>query len=245
VFRVHHSLITFALAFVGAPLQVKPITMKYAFFTLITLSVVPFIGCKSDASAEAAQQKPKSELASEIVGESVKVDPNAADIDISKSTTDVRRHESPYQKSGCTLVSDALFQQVFGVEVGKEVNVNSIPDKGHCIWTWMKPNWKEIDNANEKKGATYREFKNTMTVQVVNFGIEDAAKQQFQLVADGKKANYDTKVEGVGNEAVWSNKDHMLVARKGHLLMNLSVEASDNPADNLAKAKAILMAAAK
>lgn len=209
-------------------------TMKMLRFTpFFFLSVL--IACKSEAPKEEA----KPQIDSEIVGQMTKTHPDSPNIDLSTSTTDVKRYDNPYQKNGCTLVSDKLFQDVFGVSM-KEVNTQSIPDKGHCLWTWMKPNWMEIDNANEKKGAQYREFKNTMTVQVVNMGIVDAAKQHFQLVADGQKQRYATKVEGVGEEAVWSDKDHMLVARKAHLIYNLSVEISENAADNLAKAKAIL-----
>lgn len=217
--------------------------MKYATFTIFTLALCLFSACKSDPKA-AEQTDGKQAIDSEIVGQSVKVDPNAADIDISGSTTDVKRYDSPYQQNGCTLVSDQLFEQVFGTKI-KEVTVNSIPNKGHCLWTWMKPNWMEIDNANEKKGATYREFKNTMTVQVVNFGIVDAAKQQYVAVAEGKKETFNTKVDGVGEEAVWSAKDHMLVARKAHLMYNLSVEVSENAAENMEKAKALLAGAIK
>ncbi len=208
--------------------------MKMLRFTTLFLFTI-LIACKS----EAPKEEKKTQIDSEIVGQTAKVHPDSPNIDLSTSTTDVKRYDNPYQKSGCTLVSDKLFKDVFGVDM-KEVNTQSIPDKGHCLWTWMKPNWMEIDNANDKKGAQYREFKNTMSVQVVNMGVVDAAQQHFRHVAENQKQRFATKVEGVGEEAVWSDKDNMLVARKAHLIYNLSVEISENAADNLAKAKAIL-----
>jgi hypothetical protein len=214
--------------------------MKFAF-TFTLFSLVALFSCKSDQPKET--DKPAA-TNSEIVGELTKTHPDSPNIDLSTSTTNVKRYDNPYQKNGCTLVSEQVFQQVFGVAI-KEVNVQSIPDKGHCIWTWMKPNWMEIDNANEKKGAKYREFKNTMTVQVVNMGIVDAAQQHFKQLAEGQAQKYNSKVEQLGDEALWSDKDHILVVRKAHLLYNLSVEISENPADNLAKAKAILAASIK
>jgi hypothetical protein len=217
--------------------------MRYLFFAFFLCTVLTQ-SCKSDATkpsgaAAAATSETDTVLYHDIVGQKATVDPSTGNIDLSKSTTDVKRYTSPYQASGCNLVSNDLFKQVFGVSVDGNVTVNSIPDKGHCIWVWKKPNWMEIENANEKKGATYQEFKNTMSARVINFQIVDAAQKQFQMILQTQAKSYTEKVDGVADEAIWSATENTLAARKGHLLTYLTVEVG-NSAENLAKAKQIL-----
>jgi hypothetical protein len=215
--------------------------MRYFFFSCILLSALAQ-SCKSDAPKTGAAPEasaPKDSINVEVVGEKAQLDPATQNIDISKSTTDIKRYSSQFQANGCTFVSNDLFQQVFGVAIDGNVNVNSIPEKGHCIWVWKKPNWMEIENANEKKGAKYQEFKNTMSVRVVNFQIVDAAQKQFQMILDTQGQAYTEKVDGIGEQAVWSATDNTLAARKAHLLTYLTVEVGSN-AENLAKAKQIM-----
>jgi hypothetical protein len=210
-------------------------------FTAISIISLCLFACKS----EPTKTDQKAADMSEVVGAPTKVLNDKDDINTSTSTTDVKRYDNPYQADGCTFVTDDIFKQVFGVEVSKDVNKQGIPGKGHCIWTWMKPNWMEIDNANEKKGAVYREFKNTMNVRVVNFGTSDAALAQYKVLTEQQKESYAQVIEGIGEAAVWNEKDGMLAVKKAHLIAHIYVVVSETTSENLAKAKAIAAAAFK
>jgi hypothetical protein len=221
--------------------------------TLLPFALLFILGaysCKSDSNSATQNVTPTTTLNSgvaqnpDVVGQAAKVDPQTGDIDVSSSTTTIKLRESPYQENGCNLISNDLFKGVFGVAVEGNVNINSVPNKGHCIWIWMKPNWKEIENANEKKGAQYVEFKNKMVSRVINFGLVDAAKQQYQVLLKEKNFSYTTKIEGIGEESVWSASENTLAVRKDHLIYYLTIETS-TPPENLEKAKTILKAVIK
>jgi len=147
---------------------------------------------------------------------------------------------NPWKNAGCALVTDAEVIQLFGVDVKRSAfNAKTLPDRGFCLRYWMKPNWKEIESANEKPGASYREFKNTLVTQVLDYRREFVARQQFDLLRNEQRSTYEEDVTGLGEDAVWSSSTTSLVVKKGHLLVKITLDYTEKPHDNLPLAKKV------
>ncbi|MBL7774678.1 MAG: hypothetical protein JNK89_01680, partial [Saprospiraceae bacterium] len=63
------------------------------------------------------------------------------------------RLPNPWQNAGCKLVTDEEVVQLFKIETERYAfNSRTLPNRGFCLRSWLKPNWKELESANEKPG---------------------------------------------------------------------------------------------
>ena len=153
---------------------------------------------------------------------------------------------NPWKNAGCELVTDAEVIRLFGIDAKKYAfNAKTLPDRGFCLRYWMKPDWKEIESANEKPGAAYREFKNTLVTQVLDYRREFVARQQFDLLRNEQRSTYEEDVTGLGEDALWSTSTTSLVIKKGHLLVKITLDFTEKPHDNLTLAKKVAELALK
>lgn len=147
---------------------------------------------------------------------------------------------NPWKNAGCDLVTDAEVIQLFAIDAKKYgFNARSLPDRGFCLRYWMKPNWKEIESANEKPGAEYREFKNTLVTQVLDYGRELVARQQFDKLRNEQRGTYEQDVTGLGDDALWSTSTTSLMIKKGHLVVKITLDSAEKPHENLEPAKKV------
>ncbi len=182
-----------------------------------------FAACQSDKSAEPTA--PETQQPTAPPG-------------IDSATGAPVRLPNPWLNKGCDLITDAEIQKLFGIEPKRDVlNTRSLSDQTFCLRSWMKPNWMAIQNANEKPGATYKEFKNTLVVQVLDYGTLAVAKEQYDMAKTTRKDLYDKEVQGVGEAALWSSSSNTLLVKKGHLFLSITLDYADTPDGNLAKAK--------
>lgn len=151
------------------------------------------------------------------------------------------RKPNPWKNHGCDLITDDDIKTLFGVDRARDVlNARSLPDQAFCLRTWNKPDWKERETANEKDGATtYLNPQNRLVVQVFGYGTVLTAKEQFAMLRRDRRSTYEEDVPNLGDEALWSTSTVTLLVRRGHLVLNLALEYSDTPHDNLAKAKEV------
>lgn len=153
---------------------------------------------------------------------------------------------NPWKNAGCDLVTDAEVVKLFAIEVRRDAfNARTLPDRGFCLRSWMKLDWKERESGNEKPDAPYREFKNTLVTQVLDYGTEVVAKDQFEMVRRDQRNVYEKEVPGLGDGAIWSTSNTSLMVKKGHLVVKITLDYSDAPADNLEPAIAVAKLALK
>jgi hypothetical protein len=143
-----------------------------------------------------------------------------------------------WKNHGCELISDAEVEALFAFN-GKEATLNArpLPNQAFCLRTWNKPDWKERETNNEKEGAAWRNPQNRIVVQLFDYTSEVHAKQQIENLRRDRRSTYEEDVTGLGDDALWSTSTVTLLVRKGQFVVNISLEVSDTPHDNLAKAK--------
>ncbi len=150
------------------------------------------------------------------------------------------RLPNPWKNAGCKLVTDDEVVQLFNIEVNRfAFNSKTLQDRGFCLRSWLKPDWKERESANEKPDAAYVEFKNTLVTQVLDYGTEVASFEQFEMVRRDQRNVFEEDVEGLGEGAVWSTSQRSLMVKKGHLVVKITLDYSDEPHDNLEIAKKV------
>lgn len=151
-----------------------------------------------------------------------------------------------WKNAGCELISDAEVQTLFDVDPQRDaLNSRSLPEQTFCLRTWNKPDWKEREENNEKPGAAYLEPRNRLILQIFDYKSETIATQQFNMLKRDRRDTYEENVSGLGDDAIWSTQTVTLLAKKGHLVLSISLEYSDTPHDNLAKAKEVAALALK
>lgn len=150
------------------------------------------------------------------------------------------RLPNPWQNAGCKLVTDEEVIKMFNIEVDRYAfNSRTLPDLGYCLRSWLKPNWKELESANEKPGATYVEFKNTLVTQVLDYGTEVASYEQFEMKRRDQRNIFEEDVDGLGDAAIWSTSQQSLMVKKGHLVVSITLDYTERQHDNLELAKKI------
>ena len=150
------------------------------------------------------------------------------------------RLPNPWKNAGCELVSDPEVIKLFAVDPKRDAfNARTLPNRGFCLRSWMKPDWKERESGNEKPGAVYREFKNTLVTQVLDYGTELVSKDQFELVRRDQRNVYEEEVPDLGDGALWSTSTTSLLVKKGHLVVKITLDYTDKPHDNLEMAKEV------
>ncbi len=153
---------------------------------------------------------------------------------------------NPWKNAGCSLVTDAEVIQLFQIDAKKQgFNSRTLPNRGFCLRSWMKPDWKELESANEKPGADYMEFKNTLVTQVLDYGTEVVSKDQFDMVRRDQRNVFPEDVPGLGDDALWSDAQTSLMVKKGHLVLKITLDYAGKPHDNLEPAKQVAQIALK
>lgn len=147
---------------------------------------------------------------------------------------------NPWKNAGCALITDEEVIRLFNVDPKRDaLNTRTLPDQGFCLRSWLRPDWKERESSNEKPGAEYREFKNTLVTQVLDYGTEQISDQQFAMVRRDQRNIFEEDVPGLGEGALWSTSTTSLMVKKGHLVVKITLDHVDTPHDNLVMAKEI------
>lgn len=150
------------------------------------------------------------------------------------------RLPNPWKNAGCALVTDDEVINLFDIEANRlAFNARTLPDRGFCLRSWLKPDWKERESANEKAGAPYQEFKNTLVTQVLDYGTNGASTDQFELVRRDQRSVFEEDVPGLGDSAIWSTSQLSLMVKKGHLVIKITLDYTEQPHDNLEVAKKV------
>lgn len=147
---------------------------------------------------------------------------------------------NPWKNAGCALVTDAEVIDHFKIDVDLYAfNARTLPSRGFCLRTWLKPDWKERESGNEKPGATYQEFKNTLVTQVLDYGTPQDSEAQFDLVRRDQRDVFEEKILNLGDAAVWSTSQLSLMVKKGQFVVKITLDYTDKPHDNLEHAKVV------
>ncbi|MFN0216008.1 MAG: hypothetical protein ACKVT2_17245 [Saprospiraceae bacterium] len=151
-----------------------------------------------------------------------------------------------WKNHGCELVSDAEMEALFAFN-GKEATLNArpLPNQAFCLRTWNKPDWKERETNNEKEGAPWRNPQNRMVLQLFDYTSEEHAKLQIENLRRDRRSTYEEDVANLGDDALWSTNTVTLLVRKGQFVVNIALEISDVPYENLGKAKEVAALALK
>lgn len=151
-----------------------------------------------------------------------------------------------WKGQGCDLVNEADLVRIMGVHAYEDVlNSRSLPDEVFCLRTWKKPDWMQRESNNEKEGATYLMPHNRLVVQVLHYVTADGAQQRFEMLRRDRRDTYEEDVTGLGEDAMWSTSTVTLLVKKGPMLLQVALEYSDTPHENLEKAKEIAAVALK
>lgn len=147
---------------------------------------------------------------------------------------------SSWKNAGCDLITDNEVAQIFQFNPDSSyLNSRSLPEQVFCLRTWQKPDWKERESNNEKEGATYLNPVNRLVVQLFDYNSEVHSTQQMQMLRRDRRNTYEKDVTGIGDDALWSTSTVTLLVKKGQYVINIAVEHTDVPADNLPKAKEV------
>jgi hypothetical protein len=147
---------------------------------------------------------------------------------------------SSWKDAGCELISDQEVAHLFQFDpAASTLNSRSLPDQVFCLRTWQKPDWKERESNNEKEGAEYLNPSNRLVVQLFDYSSEVHANQQMEMLRRDRRSTYEKDITGIGDDALWSTSTVTLLVKKGQFVVNIALEHSDVPADNLPKAKEV------
>lgn len=172
--------------------------------------------------------------------------PKESAVNAAETALWARFQQEGWKNHGCELVSDAELEVLFTFN-GKEaiLNARTLPNQAFCLRTWNKPDWKERETSNEKDGATWLNPQNRLVVQVFDYTSEEHAKQQIANLRRDRRSTYEKDVPGLGDDALWSTNTVTLLVREGQFVLNIALEISDVPIENLEKAKAVAELALK
>ncbi len=148
----------------------------------------------------------------------------------------VKRHENPWKGKVSELFTDADFQKVFNEDPSKSLNKNAL--ENYCLWTWLRPDWIERDNANDKTSKEFKSPKFMMTLKLRDFGNRYVAEQTMGEIVDKRLQVWNDRIDA-GQGAVWAAEQQMLSVRAGQFIFDVEMNAADSPAENLEKAKKV------
>lgn len=154
---------------------------------------------------------------------------------------------NPWKEKPCDLLTDAEVQSVFGFDpANSDYKVRTIPEGGYCLRKWNKPDWQAREKNNESDKAPYLTPFSTVVLNVIDFGQDAGATEQFESVKQtNKDAGTLEEISGVGDGAFWNDKNTLLVFRKAHLVVYMTVDHADKAHDNLLLAKGLAEMAIK
>jgi hypothetical protein len=142
---------------------------------------------------------------------------------------------NPFEKNTCDLITDDDIKKLFNIDP-KMANKRTADGSAACMWYWDKPDWKEREANNEKKGNKFMNPRVMLSVKVVNDYTDIAAKNQFDMILRDKTAK-DQVLEGIGQAAVWRFDYSNLQILKGHLIVFLTLTGEDVQEENIPKLK--------
>ncbi len=156
------------------------------------------------------------------------------------STEPLVAKRASWKGFGCDLVTDQEVAQLFHFDPDSAIlNARSLPDQVFCLRTWQKNDWKERESNNEKAGANYLNPSNRLVVQLFDYSSEVHANQQMQMLRRDRRTTYEEDITDLGEDALWSSSTVTLLVKKGQMVVNIAVEHTDVPHENLAKAKEV------
>lgn len=192
--------------------------------SFVVLLAAFFAACQSEPTPEKPSQTARKQM----------------DAGIDTLTGAPKRLPNLWINKGCDLVTTAEVQQLFGIDPKRDVfNERTLNGQAFCLRSWMKPNWKEIESGNEKPGAVYKEFKNSLIINLLDYGTETVAKEQFEMAKRTRKDLYEKEINDLGDGALWSSSSNTLMVKKGQLFVSITLDYAGNPEGNLAKAREI------
>ncbi|MBL7781694.1 MAG: hypothetical protein JNM22_10800 [Saprospiraceae bacterium] len=145
-----------------------------------------------------------------------------------------------WKDHGCDLITQEEIQKIFNID-GKALSLNSrpLPNQAFCLHTWNRPDWKEREAHNEKDASNFLPTRNSLVVQVFNYGNGLHSSQQFDNLKRDRRDTYEESVSGLGDDALWGTTIVTLLVKKGDSVLSITLDAMDNPHDNLPKAKEV------
>jgi hypothetical protein len=147
--------------------------------------------------------------------------------------------DNPWKNNACALISDADMTKLFGIaDPAKEVNTRSLPDESFCLRKWNKADWKERGSANDNPANKPVDVNNRLVIKVVNYFRDNLAVSEFETLKKNEGSEGEV-VEGIGEGAFWNNNNTTLTIKKKSFSVMLTVNHTDVPHDNLAKAKEV------
>lgn len=154
-------------------------------------------------------------------------------------------HGNPWLDAGCQLVTQKEIVEMFSIDVQRDAyNERSLVERGYCLRYWNKPDWAARENAS-MKGSQAVSSRNSIASQVLDFRTPEMARQQYDNYLKNRGDVYNERVDDLGDGALWSNSTTTLVVWKNHLCFQFTVDMTDEPHDNLEKAKALAILALK
>ena len=145
-----------------------------------------------------------------------------------------------WKNHGCDLITEPEIARIFNIDPkALSLNSRSLPDQAFCLHTWNRPDWIEREANNEKNGNTFLPTRSSLVVQVFSYGTGTHSSQQFETLKRDRRDTYEESVSGLGDDALWGTTTVTLLVKKGEMVLSITLDAMDNPHDNLPKAKEI------
>jgi hypothetical protein len=138
----------------------------------------------------------------------------------------------------CDLISDDDLVQILQLNTFDDsLATRSLPNELFCLRTWKKKDWKQREVNNETTGTQYLMTQNRLIVQGQHYGSTESAAQRIAMLRTNRRATYEEDIAGLGDDAIWSTSTVTLLVKKGPVIFQIALEYSDQPHDNLVKAK--------
>jgi hypothetical protein len=198
--------------------------MKKQWLFLFAAGLISITACKQNgtnlaADATPATQQSATERAVALMNETVKMD------------------ENPFKTSTSELLSDDDFVKIFGQE-GKK-SLNRINRENYCLMEWLKADWVQRDNQNDKTGDKFSNPKNNLILHLIPFGQAKIAKSIFDQKIELRTEQWNDKIDGIGEGALWSSENRQLIVLAGQFIAYIGVSVEDDATANLPKAKEV------
>ena len=153
---------------------------------------------------------------------------------------------NPWKNAPCDLITDQEFYATFGIEEKRDfANRRTLPNQAYCLRTWKKLDWREREVAQEKNPNIATNPESSLIIQVLDYGTLAVASAQYEMHKKDHISGYGQEFTDLGEGALWSEAQGMLMVKKGHLCLQLKLDHTDKVADNLPKIKELAAIALK
>lgn len=189
----------------------------YKRFFSLALSVSLLAACQSDPATNTSST----------------LDPNQPVID-SATGQAIRLPNKWKGEAACDLLTDQEFYGLFKVEEKRDVaNRRTLPNANYCLRTWKKPDWREREVLETKNPKIATNPESMLAIEVLDFGTPIVAQTQFESIQTNAVKGYRTPVPNLGEGALWSTENSMLLFKKGHLCIQIKLDHADSVDENL------------